>query len=98
MSLVLTVYRASDYAAAKEKASEILDYMGKGHSLGIHTTDTDRPVELGETMPVCRVIVNQAHCFATGAVLIMRCRFRCRWAAVHGAGISPIRTCITAST
>lgn len=66
MSLVLTVYRASDYAAAKAKASEILDYMGKGHSLGIHTTDADRPVELGETMPVCRVIVNQAHCFATG--------------------------------
>ncbi|WP_261843600.1 acylating sulfoacetaldehyde dehydrogenase [Aliamphritea ceti] len=66
MSLVLTVYRASDYAAAKAKASEILDYMGKGHSLGIHTNDASRPVELGETMPVCRVIVNQAHCFATG--------------------------------
>lgn len=66
MSLVLTVYRASDFSAAKARARDILDYMGKGHSLGIHTGDTERPAELGLEMPVCRVIVNQAHCFATG--------------------------------
>jgi sulfoacetaldehyde dehydrogenase len=30
------------------------------------TRDEKRAVELGLTLPVCRVIVNQAHCFATG--------------------------------
>ncbi|MEH6579715.1 MAG: aldehyde dehydrogenase family protein, partial [Amphritea sp.] len=66
MSLVLTVYRARDFAAAKLLASRVLDHQGKGHSLGIHTQDNSRPQELGLEMPVCRVIVNQPHCFATG--------------------------------
>lgn len=66
MSLVLTLYRASDFAHAKSIATSILDYQGAGHSLGLHTRDGTRPQELGMEMPVCRVIVNQAHCFATG--------------------------------
>jgi sulfoacetaldehyde dehydrogenase len=32
----------------------------------LHTREERRAVELGLTLPVCRVIVNQAHCFATG--------------------------------
>ncbi len=66
MALVLTVYRAKDYQDAKQIAARVLNYMGKGHSLGIHTTDSQRALDLGLEMPVCRVIVNQAHCFATG--------------------------------
>ncbi|WP_116474097.1 acylating sulfoacetaldehyde dehydrogenase [Zobellella maritima] len=66
MSLVLTVYRAKDFSDAKRIAGRILNYQGKGHSLGIHTQDMYRPEELGKEMPVCRIIVNQAHCFATG--------------------------------
>jgi sulfoacetaldehyde dehydrogenase len=66
MALVLTVYRAKNYQHAKQIAAQVLDYMGKGHSLGIHTSDADRALDLGLEMPVCRVIVNQAHCFATG--------------------------------
>lgn len=66
MSLVLTVYRAKDYEGAKLIANSILNYQGKGHSLGIHTNDPERPQELGQEMPVCRIIVNQPHCFATG--------------------------------
>ena len=66
LSPVLAVYRARDFERAKEVASNILDYQGKGHSLGIHSENADRVLELGLTMPVCRVIVNQAHCFATG--------------------------------
>lgn len=66
MSLVLTVYRASDFEQAKHKAAQILDFQGKGHSLGIHTSDPERPQTLGQEMPVCRIIVNQPHCFATG--------------------------------
>lgn len=66
MSLVLTVYRASDFEDAKRLASNVLSYQGKGHSLGIHTSDPERPQNLGQEMPVCRIIVNQPHCFATG--------------------------------
>ncbi|UTW11550.1 acylating sulfoacetaldehyde dehydrogenase [Marinobacterium rhizophilum] len=66
MSLVLTVYRARDYADAKRIATRILDFQGRGHSLGIHTRDPHRPEELGQEIPVCRIIVNQPHCFATG--------------------------------
>jgi len=66
MSLVLTVYRAKDFDDAKKIADSILSYQGKGHSLGIHTTSFARGETLGHEMPVCRIIVNQAHCFATG--------------------------------
>lgn len=66
MSLVLAVYRATDFDDAKKIANNILSYQGKGHSLGIHTTIPERAQELGHQMPVCRIIVNQAHCFATG--------------------------------
>ena len=34
--------------------------------MGLHTRAVDRALELGHSLPVCRVIVNQAHCFATG--------------------------------
>jgi len=63
---VLTVYRAKDFEHAKTIARGIYNYQGKGHSLGIHTRDEQRPTELGLSLPVCRVIVNQAHCYATG--------------------------------
>ena len=66
LSPVLAFYRARDFAAAVARAREILRFQGAGHSLGLHTTDADRGRELGLTLPVCRVIVNQAHCFATG--------------------------------
>ncbi len=66
MALVLTLYRAADFDHAKQVARTILDYQGKGHSLSLHSQSSDRAELLGLEMPVCRVIVNQAHCFATG--------------------------------
>ena len=66
LSLVTTYYRAKDFAHAKELAVNILNYQGAGHSIGIHTSNDDRAVSLGRELPTCRVIVNQAHCFATG--------------------------------
>ena len=66
LSLVLTVYRARDFRHAKELASDILDFQGKGHSLGLHTNLVERARELAEDMPVVRVLVNQAHTFANG--------------------------------
>lgn len=66
LSLVTTVYRAADFAAAKVRAAELLNHQGAGHSLGIYTNSPSRPLELGLELPACRVIVNQAHCFANG--------------------------------
>ena len=66
LSPVLTVYRADDFKQASDIATEIMDYQGKGHSIGIHTTIDQRALDLGLTLPVCRVIVNQIHCYATG--------------------------------
>ena len=66
LSRVLALYRASDFEHAVKKASEILNYQGAGHSVGLHSTDDSRALSLGHHLPTCRVIVNQAHCFATG--------------------------------
>jgi len=66
LSPVLALYRARDFAAAAVRAGELLGYQGAGHSVGVHTRVPERATQLGLTLPVCRVIVNQAHCFATG--------------------------------
>jgi sulfoacetaldehyde dehydrogenase len=66
LSPVLAVYRARDFDEAFAITAAIYDYQGKGHSVGIHTRDDARVLRLGLEMPVARVIVNQAHCIATG--------------------------------
>ncbi len=66
MALFFALYRALDFATAKEMAREIHAYQGRGHSLGLHSKDDDRARELAMDMQACRIIVNQAHCFATG--------------------------------
>jgi sulfoacetaldehyde dehydrogenase len=66
LSLVLTVYRARDFADAKRIVMAILDFQGKGHSCGLHSSDMDHARELAEDLPVVRVLVNQAHTFGNG--------------------------------
>jgi sulfoacetaldehyde dehydrogenase len=66
LSPVLTIYRARDFEHACAIVHEIYAYQGAGHSVGIHTTDDAHILHLGLDLPVCRVIVNQGHCFATG--------------------------------
>ncbi|MCG5075452.1 acylating sulfoacetaldehyde dehydrogenase [Paraburkholderia tagetis] len=66
LSPVLAVYRANDFGDAAAIVRSLYDYMGAGHSVGLHTAEPDEAVTLGSTLPVARVIVNQAHCFATG--------------------------------
>jgi len=66
LSPVLTVYRARDFDAAFDQTRRILEHQGKGHSVGIHTDNDDHIMRLGLEMPVCRVIVNQAHAFGNG--------------------------------
>lgn len=66
LSPVLAVYRAGDFDAAFEQTRRILEHQGKGHSVGVHTDNDDHVLRLGLEMPVCRVIVNQAHAFGNG--------------------------------
>ena len=66
LSLVLTIYRAKDFADAKRIVTEILDYQGRGHSVGIHTKDHEHAKELARDIDVVRVLVNQAHTFGNG--------------------------------
>ena len=66
LSPVLTVYKAKDFDHAVNIAKDILNYQGKGHSCSIHSQNEDNIFKLGQELPVCRIIVNQAHCFATG--------------------------------
>jgi sulfoacetaldehyde dehydrogenase len=66
LSLVLTVYRAKDFADAKRLVKAILDYQGRGHSCGIHTKDQANARSLAADIDVVRVLVNQAHTFGNG--------------------------------
>ena len=66
LSLVLTVYRAKDFDDAMRITHDVLDVTGKGHSVGIHTANTEHPRKLAESTDVVRVLVNQAHTFGNG--------------------------------
>lgn len=66
LSPVLTVYRARDFADACDIVARIYAFQGAGHSVSLHSTLPERALHLGLTAPVSRVIVGQAHCFATG--------------------------------
>ena len=66
MSRFLTLYKVKKFSEAIELAIKIQEYQGAGHSLGIHTQNEERAHEIAMSAKTCRVIVNQAHCFATG--------------------------------
>ena len=66
LSRVLALYRAPDFDAAVEVARNIQTYQGAGHSVGLHSADDSRARVLATAIPTSRVIVNQAHTFATG--------------------------------
>jgi len=63
---VLTVYRAATFEEAAALVERLYAHQGAGHSVGLHTQRPERAVQLGLALPVSRVIVNQAHCIATG--------------------------------
>jgi sulfoacetaldehyde dehydrogenase len=66
LSPVLTLYRARDFDHAFDIVRAIYDHQGDGHSLGVHTEDESHIRRLAHEMTVARVIVKQAHTFATG--------------------------------
>lgn len=67
LSPVMAVYRAADFDDAVSIVNRIYAYQGAGHSVGLHARDAEALAhELATRLPVSRVIVNQAHCIATG--------------------------------
>ncbi len=66
LSPVLTLYDAPDFEAACARVGEIYAHQGAGHSVGYHGMNDDHVAALARTLPVARVIVNQAHAIATG--------------------------------
>jgi len=66
LSPVLAVYRARDFEHALDTLRAIYDYQGNGHSCGIYTEDESHIRRLAQELTVARVIVKQAHTFATG--------------------------------
>ena len=66
LSPVLALYGAADFATAAHIVEHIYAHEGAGHSVGLHSALPDRALQLGLTLPVSRVIVDQAHCIATG--------------------------------
>lgn len=66
LSVVLAVYRYSEFDEAVAWVRRILAYQGLGHSCGIHTTVESQAQRLAEEIDVARVLVNQAHSTGNG--------------------------------
>jgi len=66
LSPVLTVYRVRDFTDAKDLVRRIYAFQGAGHSVSLHSRIDERAMDLGLTLPVARVIVNQVHVVANG--------------------------------
>ena len=66
LALVLTVYRARTFDDAVDRVREIMEFKGKGHSVGIHTGDVAHARRLAEELDTARVLVNMAHTFGNG--------------------------------
>ncbi len=61
LSLVLTLYKYSNFDDAVAKVNEITNHCGLGHSCGIHSNDKSRILKLGLETKTSRVTVRQPH-------------------------------------
>ncbi len=64
LSVVLTLYRYTEFIDAVGLVKGITAFSGAGHSCGMHTADRERAVALAEAVPVSRVMINQPQCLA----------------------------------
>jgi len=62
ISLVLTVWKWSDFDEMLERLKKILKFSGEGHSASIHTNRVDRMERLAIKTNVGRVECNMPHC------------------------------------
>ncbi len=64
ISLVLTVWKWTDFSEMVERMKEMLRFSGEGHSCSIHSSDEERKVELALKANVGRVNCNMPHAAA----------------------------------
>jgi sulfoacetaldehyde dehydrogenase len=64
LSLVLTVWKWTDFSEMVERTQRILEFSGIGHSVSIHSDREDRQMELAIKSKVGRVNCNMPHAMA----------------------------------
>jgi sulfoacetaldehyde dehydrogenase len=64
ISLVLTVWKWTDFSEMVDRTAKILKFSGEGHSVSIHSLNEDRQVELALKANVGRVNCNMPHAAA----------------------------------
>lgn len=66
LAVVLSVYKSDNFEHSLEITKQILNYVGRGHSCGLHTTDESHIERIGMEMDVCRLLINQVQCYGNG--------------------------------
>jgi len=64
ISLVLTVWKWTDFSEMVDRTARILKFSGEGHSVSLHSLNDDRQVELALKTNVGRVNCNMPHAAA----------------------------------
>ncbi len=54
-----TLVKTENFEDAMDKMEAVMNYMGKGHGCGIHTSDDEKVERMALRMPVARMMVNQ---------------------------------------
>jgi len=66
LTIVLAIFKYSDFDEALDIVNRITSYQGKGHSCGIHTTTEENITKLALSAKVSRIMVNQVQAFGNG--------------------------------
>jgi sulfoacetaldehyde dehydrogenase len=64
LSPVMALWKYGEFSQALDYVNQIHAVRGEGHCCGIHTTKTERILELAEQVHVSRLMVNQPQCLA----------------------------------
>ncbi|MBC8246151.1 MAG: aldehyde dehydrogenase family protein [Deltaproteobacteria bacterium] len=64
ISLVLTVWKWTDFNEMLDRLEQILKFSGEGHSVSIHSENDDRRIQLALRANVGRVVCNMPHAHA----------------------------------
>lgn len=66
LSVVLTLYKAENFSDAIDITKNILNYHGRGHSCGLHSSDESHIERIGHEMDVSRLLINQVQVGGNG--------------------------------
>ncbi len=66
LTIVLAIFKYSDFDEAVDIVNRITSYQGRGHSCGIHSTTEENITKLALSVKVSRIMVNQVQAFGNG--------------------------------